>query len=71
MDVVTSNNTTLDVVKSLRMSLMPAVDKIEFNRQMEVSRVIGKEGKEPFKWDWTVVSDMLEYSFQHQVTLIS
>jgi hypothetical protein len=62
--------TAMDVIEGLRAALTPAVDKGEFVRQMDVSRVVGKEGKEPFKWDWLTISDMLEYSFQHQDRLV-
>ena len=55
-----------DVLENLRVALSPAVDKVDFIRQMDMSRVIGKEGKEPFKWDWVTISDMLEYSFFNQ-----
>jgi len=50
----------------LKMFLSDAtMDKSEFNKQMENSRVLGKEGKEPFRWDWAVIGDMLDYSFTH------
>ena len=55
----------LDVMHELRVIMTSVVDKNDFNRQMETSRVIGKEGKEPFRWDWSTIRDMLEYSFQH------
>eukprot|EP01035_Chromulina_nebulosa_P018275 gene18275-23952_t len=32
---------------------------------MEASRILGKDGKEPLKWDWYLINDMLEYSFQN------
>eukprot|EP01039_Chlorochromonas_danica_P002589 gene2589-2831_t len=60
-----SNFRSMSVLSSLRNSLTPVVDKVDFARQMEASKVTGKEGKEPFKWDWMTISDMLEYSFQH------
>ncbi|RYG68983.1 hypothetical protein EON64_03875, partial [archaeon] len=60
-----SNARTLDVLNSLRMNLTPSIDKTDFSKQMELSRVLGKEGKEPFKWDWVIIGDMLEYSFYH------
>lgn len=58
-----SNSRTLGVLNSLRTSLTPSVDKNDFAKQMDLSRVVGKEGKEPFKWDWVTISDMMEYSF--------
>lgn len=61
----TSNGATSDVIKSMRSSITALVDKNDFVKQMEQSKVIGKEGKEPFKWDWMTISDMLEYSFHH------
>jgi rapamycin-insensitive companion of mTOR len=56
---------SVDTLLSLRGSLTPLIDRTDFNRQIEQSRVIGKEGKEPFKWDWITISDMLEYSFSN------
>lgn len=53
------------VIYVLRMTLISAVDKTDFNKQMELSKVLGKEGKEPLKWDWSMINDMLEFSFQH------
>ena len=38
-----SSGSTLDVIKTLRASLTPIVDKADFLRQMDQSRVIGKE----------------------------
>lgn len=64
-----SNARSLSSLCSLRSSLTPSVDKADLARQMELSRVIGKEGKEPFKWDWVSIADMLEYSFQHSERL--
>jgi hypothetical protein len=58
-----------DALYNLRISLAPMVDKADFIKQMETSRIIGKEGKEPFKWDWLTTSDMLEYSFDNQACL--
>jgi hypothetical protein len=58
-----------DALYNLRISLAPMVDKADFIKQMETSRIIGKEGKEPFKWDWLTTSDMLEYSFDNQSCL--
>lgn len=63
--VSTTSGAAKDLLDGLREKLSGAIDKNSFMRQMEHSRVIGKEGKEPFKWDWVVISDMLEYSFQH------
>ena len=35
---------------------------------MDASRVIGKEGtKEPFKWDWALIYETLEYSFYENI----
>lgn len=47
------------------------VDKTEFSKQMDNSRVLGKEGKEPFRWDWAVIGDMLDYSFAHSPDRLS
>jgi len=49
----------------LRLTLISIVDKTDFNKQMESSKVLGKDGKEPLKWDWCMINDMLEFSFQH------
>lgn len=64
------SGTQADVVQELRAIMTLTVDKTDFNRQMELSRVVGKEGKEPFKWDWVTIRDMLEYSFQHPDRLL-
>jgi len=56
--------TKTDVMQELRQIMSPAIDKQDFNRQMDISKVVGKEGKEPFRWDWSIINDMLEYSFQ-------
>ncbi len=37
------SSSTLDVIKTLRTNLTPVVDKVDFNKQMELSKVIGKE----------------------------
>eukprot|EP01038_Epipyxis_sp_PR26KG_P005836 gene5836-8052_t len=63
------NSSTTAVIKSLQTTLTPVIDKNDFIRQSESSKVIGREGKEPFKWDWVMISDMLEYSFQNPVCL--
>lgn len=54
-----------DLMYDLRHAITAAIDKTEFGRQMERSLVIGKEGKEPLKWDWPIIDDMLEYSFKN------
>lgn len=61
--------TASDLLYSLRSSLTPLVDKNDFIKQMDQSRVIGNQGKEPFKWDWVTISDMLEYSFANSERL--
>lgn len=59
-------NTKSALAYELKMFLSDAsLDKSEFNKQMESSRVLGKDGKEPFRWDWAVIGDMLDYSFTH------
>ena len=41
------------------------VDKSEFSRLVELSRVLStKEGKDPLKWDWEAITEILEYEFQ-------
>jgi hypothetical protein len=57
MDVDSSSGLTT----SIRSSLIPVVDKMEFTRQIELSRV--NQGKEPFKWDWIIISEMFEHAF--------
>jgi len=52
-----------DLVSSLQGVLLPNVEKSDFLRQVDQSKVIGKEGKEPFKWDWIVIIEMLRHSF--------
>lgn len=54
-----------DLMYDLRHAITAAIDKTEFVKQMERSLVIGKEGKEPLKWDWQTIDDMLEYSFKN------
>eukprot|EP01035_Chromulina_nebulosa_P022879 gene22879-29634_t len=52
----------VDIIRCLRASLTPSVDKVEFQRQMDQSRIIHVQ-VQPFKWDWLCISDTLEYSF--------
>ena len=54
-----------DLMYDLRFAITNAIDRTEFGRQMDKSLVIGKEGKEPFKWDWAMIDDMLEYCFKN------
>lgn len=54
-----------DLMYEIKIVVMPLVDKLEFGRQMEASRVVGKEGKEPFRWDWSMLSEMLEYCVRY------
>jgi hypothetical protein len=50
-----------DLLLTISHSLIPNIDKNEFNRQIEQSRVL--LGKEPFKWDWILINEMLDHSF--------
>jgi hypothetical protein len=53
------------IVIDLRLALISAIDKNDFSKQMDSSRVLGKDGKEPLKWDWSMINDMLEFSFHN------
>ena len=55
------NSKSSDLLMSINNALVPNVDKAEFTRQIEQSRV--NQGKEPFKWDWILISEMFEHSF--------
>jgi hypothetical protein len=44
----TSDTQSLDALQNLRLALTPVTDKHDFVRQMDCSRVIGKEGKGMF-----------------------
>jgi hypothetical protein len=35
----------------------------DFMKQLDATRVNGKDGKEPFRWDWSVIYETLEHSF--------
>jgi hypothetical protein len=50
-----------DLMNEIKLVVTPLMDRNEFSRQVEASKVVGKEGKEPFKWDWSMIGDMLEY----------
>ena len=61
-----SRNNKSALAFELKMFLSDStLDKSEFSKQMDSSRVLGKDGKEPFRWDWAVIGDMLDYSFAH------
>ena len=38
----------------------------ELMRLLEASRVLGKEGKEPFRWNWELIYDLLENCFSER-----
>lgn len=59
------NSTRTELTHQLKLSMTPPMDKVEFNRQMDLTRVLGKEGKEPFRWDWAIISEMLEFAVRH------
>jgi hypothetical protein len=54
-----------DLMYEIKIVVTPLMDRLEFARQMEASKVVGKEGKEPFKWDWSMLSEMLEYCVRY------
>ena len=54
-----------DLMYEIKIVVTPLMDKLEFNRHMELSRVVGKEGKEPFRWEWSMLSEMLEYCVRY------
>lgn len=62
-DVAETGSTS--ALKDLMTALAPSMDKNELTKQMDQSRVLGNHGKEPYKWDWSCISDMLEFSFAH------
>lgn len=61
LSLAVKNQTREDLIYEIKVIATPLMDKADFARQMEFSRVLGKDGKEPFKWDWSMVNDMLEY----------
>ncbi len=42
------------------------VEKNDFMNLMEQTKILGKEGKDPLKWDWDVIYDVIKNSFQHE-----
>ena len=54
-----------EMAHDLKAFINTAVDRNEFSRQMEMSRILGKEGKEPFRWDWSVINELLDYSLRN------
>ena len=46
---------------------LTSLSKNEYNKLIEQSKVIGKDGKEPFKWDWSCIEDLLEYGFKNNI----
>jgi hypothetical protein len=61
LEVTMQSQTREDLIYEIKVIATPILDRADFARQMELSRVLGKEGKEPFKWDWPMVNDMLEF----------
>lgn len=54
-----------ELAYELKLFMNSSIDKYEFSKQMEMTRILGKEGKEPFKWDWALISDLLDYSLRN------
>jgi rapamycin-insensitive companion of mTOR len=54
-----------EMAHDLKAFINTAVDRAEFSRQMDMSRILGKEGKEPFRWDWSVINELLDYSLRN------
>ena len=46
---------------------LTSLSKNEYSKLIEQSKVIGKDGKEPFKWDWSCIEDLLEYGFKNNI----
>lgn len=59
-----------EMAHDLKAFMNTAVDRSEFSRQMDMSRILGKEGKEPFRWDWSVVNELLDYSLRNSDRLV-
>ena len=59
----------MESIRQLRLVSSSANPHLsDFNKLMDASRVIGKEGtKEPFKWDWALIYETLEYSFYENI----
>lgn len=60
---VASSSSNYNLLQYLNAKFITPSDKVEFRKQIEASKTIGKEGKEPLKWDWALIQDMLEGSF--------
>jgi hypothetical protein len=54
-----------ELAHELKIFMNSSIDKTEFGKQMDMTRILGKEGKEPFKWDWAIISDLLDYSLRN------
>mmetsp|Transcript_21477 Transcript_21477/g.31154 ORF Transcript_21477/g.31154 Transcript_21477/m.31154 type:complete len:1569 (+) Transcript_21477:93-4799(+) len=61
----TVNSKKAEMIHELKLFMNAVIDKSECTRQMEMSRILGKEGKEPFRWDWAVINDLLDYSLRN------
>lgn len=42
------------------------VERNDFINLMEQTKILGKEGKDPLKWDWDLIYDIIKNSFQHE-----
>jgi rapamycin-insensitive companion of mTOR len=54
-----------ELAHELKLFMNSSIDKAEFSKQMDMTRILGKEGKEPFKWDWAIIGDLLDYSLRN------
>ena len=51
-----------DVLYELKEAMAPGCGAADLVRQLEASRI--ENGKEPWRWDWQAIGDVLEYSFE-------
>src|SRR5690606_5224581 len=57
-----SRTTRYDMMYELKLAMDAGLDRATFETQMQRSRVLST--KECFRWDWALISDMLEYSIR-------
>eukprot|EP01041_Mallomonas_annulata_P000384 gene384-698_t len=55
-----------DILHDLKTAMIARCGSIELQRQLDSSRV---NGKEPWRWDWSVIGEVLEYSFRNSERL--
>lgn len=61
-----SNGTKAELIHEMKLFLSSDVDKNALSYRTEITKVLNsKEGKEPFKWDWPTIIDIIDFLSQH------